>query len=245
MCSARRHPVHRARCSRPPCSAARRSRRCFAASARRWRRAGRRRRRAAARRGTPAAPRRRAPASFLAVSTANAAPDEWPHRHDPGQATPVISATTCSTICARGRERLARRRPGRDRAARRRRPPARCRAARWPSAGSSPRCRRRRGSTPGHRAWRVSPRFRQRLQQPGRRWVRPSSSAARSARTGWRVTSLSDTARSRAIASFTADSEVPPQSKKWSCRPIWSCGMPSTFAQAAASRRSVGVRGAS
>ena len=59
------------------------------------------------------------------------------------------------------------------------------------------------------------------------------------------MTSLRDTARSRVIASFTADSDVPPRSKKWSCRPICSCGMPSTFAHAAASRYSVGVVGAS
>ena len=57
--------------------------------------------------------------------------------------------------------------------------------------------------------------------------------------------SLRDTARSRAMASCTADSEVPPRSKKWSRRPIWSCGMLSTPAQAAASRRSAGVEGAS
>ena len=58
------------------------------------------------------------------------------------------------------------------------------------------------------------------------------------------MTSLRDTARSRAMASCTADSDVPPRSKKWSRRPIWSCGTPSTSAQAAASRSSVGVPGA-
>jgi hypothetical protein len=47
------------------------------------------------------------------------------------------------------------------------------------------------------------------------------------------------------IASFTADSDVPPRSKKWSCRLIWSAGMPRTFAHAAASRCSVGVLGPS
>ena len=73
----------------------------------------------------------------------------------------------------------------------------------------------------------------------------PSTSAARSARTGWPVRSLREKTRSRLIASFTADNEVPPRSKKWSRRPIWSCGTPSTFAHAAASRCSVGVRGAS
>ena len=56
--------------------------------------------------------------------------------------------------------------------------------------------------------------------------------------------SLSDTARSRAIASFTAESDVPPRSKKWSRLPIWSSRMPSTCAHAAARRRSVGVLGA-
>ena len=45
------------------------------------------------------------------------------------------------------------------------------------------------------------------------------------------VTSLRDTARSRVSASLTADSDVPPRSKKWSRRPICSCGMPSTFGQ--------------
>ena len=60
-----------------------------------------------------------------------------------------------------------------------------------------------------------------------------------------RVTSLSDTARSNVRASFTADRDVPPRSKKWSSRPIWSWGMPSTVLQAAASRSSVGVPGAS
>ena len=59
------------------------------------------------------------------------------------------------------------------------------------------------------------------------------------------VRSLREKARSRLTASFTADNEVPPRSKKWSSRPICSCGMPSTFAHAAASRCSVGVRGAS
>ena len=71
----------------------------------------------------------------------------------------------------------------------------------------------------------------------------PSISAARSASTGWRVMSLSDTARSSATASFTADSDVPPRSKKWSRRPICSTGTPSTVAHAAASRCSVGVAG--
>ena len=44
-------------------------------------------------------------------------------------------------------------------------------------------------------------------------------------------------------ASLTADSDVPPRSKKWSRRPTWPCGTPSTSAQAAANRRSVGVAG--
>ena len=44
--------------------------------------------------------------------------------------------------------------------------------------------------------------------------------AARSARTGVRVMSFSDTTRSSAIASFTAVSDVPPRSKKSSRRPI-------------------------
>ena len=164
-------------------------------------------------------------------------------QQDPGQAAPgdlgddLLDHLLPSARTARAR------RPGRDRAARRRRPPARCRAVRWPSAGSSPRCRRRRGSTPGRRpARRPVPTVAAAARSAAR--TVPSTSAARSARTGWRVTSLRDTARSRVIASFTADSDVPPRSKKWSRRPIWSCGMPSTFAQAAASRCSVGVLGA-
>ena len=48
----------------------------------------------------------------------------------------------------------------------------------------------------------------------------PSTRPARSARTGCRVTSLSDTSRFKVTASFTADSDVPPRSKKWSRRPI-------------------------
>ena len=72
----------------------------------------------------------------------------------------------------------------------------------------------------------------------------PSIRAARSARTGWRVTSVRDTARSSVMASLTADRDEPPQSKKkWSCRPIWSSGVPRTFAQAAASLCSVAVVG--
>ena len=43
-----------------------------------------------------------------------------------------------------------------------------------------------------------------------------------SARIGCSAMSLRDTARFRAIASFTAESDVPPRSKKWSRRPIWS-----------------------
>ena len=42
----------------------------------------------------------------------------------------------------------------------------------------------------------------------------PSTTSARSARIGCRVSSLRDTTRSRLTASFTADSEVPPRSKK-------------------------------
>ena len=60
------------------------------------------------------------------------------------------------------------------------------------------------------------------------------SNPAMSARTGCSAMSLRDTARFRAIASFTAESDVPPRSKKWSRRPIWSSRMPSTFAHAAA-----------
>src|SRR5206468_12950661 len=40
-----------------------------------------------------------------------------------------------------------------------------------------------------------------------------STSVARSARIGWSVRSLKDTARSSVIASLSADSEVPPRSK--------------------------------
>ena len=83
-------------------------------------------------------------------------------------------------------------------------------------------------------------------RSPGGRGVRPSIRAARSASTGCRVTSVRDTARSSVMASLTADSDEPPQSKKkWSFRPIWSCGVPSTLAQAAANLCSVGVAGAS
>ena len=56
--------------------------------------------------------------------------------------------------------------------------------------------------------------------------------------------SVRDTSRFRAITSFTADSELPPRSKKWSYRPIWSTGTPSNVAHAAAIRCSVGVLGA-
>ena len=81
--------------------------------------------------------------------------------------------------------------------------------------------------------------------RPVCRSVRPSTSAARSASTGWRVISLSDTSRLSAMATLTADSEVPPLSKKWSRRPTCSTGTPSTVAHAAASRCSVGVAGGS
>src|SRR5690606_10298699 len=79
----------------------------------------------------------------------------------------------------------------------------------------------------------------------GSRCAPSSRRPARSASTGWRTMSFSDTARSSTTTSFTADSDVPPRSKKSSCRPTSSGATPSTPAQAAASRRSVGVRGAS
>ena len=51
--------------------------------------------------------------------------------------------------------------------------------------------------------------------QAAERW---SIMAASSANTGWRVISLSDTARRVAMASCTAVRDMPPRSKKWSCR---------------------------
>ena len=53
---------------------------------------------------------------------------------------------------------------------------------------------------------------------------------------------MSDTARWSATTSFTADSEVPPSSKKESCLLIRSGVVPRTAAQASASRCSVAVR---
>ena len=182
--------------------------------------------------------------SRRAVATANAVPEEWPQSRTPGQPArgdlgddllDHLRPSARTARCSRGqvvtgqldgvhRQPAAAQRAGHRLEVHR-------------VAAGVGEADQRTGLRTG--------RLRQRLQQPGRAARRrPSISAARSASTGWRVTSLSDTARSRAIASFTADSDVPPRSKKWSRRPIWSCGIPSTFAHAAASRCSVGVRGA-
>ncbi len=53
--------------------------------------------------------------------------------------------------------------------------------------------------------------------------------------------SFSETARSSAMLSLTAVSEVPPESKKWSVRRMCCSGTPSSSAQAAASLRSAGL----
>ena len=180
--------------------------------------------------------------STRAVATASAVPGGVAPEHHPGQPALISSVPARPPPARRPRRSPGTApapRPDRGRAARRRTPRSRSRSA-SASARKFTALPPAYGKQTSVRSWRG---HRARGCTRPSRSARPSTSAARSASTGWRVMSLSDTARSSAMASFTADSEVPPRSKKSSRRPIASGGTPSTSPTTAASRCSVGVRG--
>ncbi len=207
-----------------------------------------------------------ASSSSRATATASAAPDEWPHNSTPDSPCRPISPTTCSASAERGAKGSAPVAtgscPGNSTAYTTGPPPGNDRASGWKLTAFPPACGKHtrapaRPSADRDSVWsNTLPSVPAAGAPPGRlspsggstpagvRPERSSTSAARSTSTGQRVTSFRETVRSRAIASRTAASEVPPRSKKWSSRPTRSRGTPSTWAQAAASRCSVGVAGA-